>query len=348
MLPRTLYAVVLVMLMPLLVGGGAVPLQEQMNSVTKALQAKRAYVDLNWPVLEADLLGMTEPRTVVFIHATIGVFPRKRGREGTWGHGLEILIEMLRALDVSGLMSRVHRVYVGALGAPEALAGAQRDVLAAFAGRPLWRDKLVMAVSAEDLGYSEFPTLLALQVYARATPESLAGRTLLLYMHTKGVRQNGEFAAQWRDYMLYMLVARAEEGCLPALLERGFASCGALKTPTGQGAIYAGNFWWATAKFLQGRPDVQALPWTHAARYAAENFLLRGVPQAEDRASHYCVHHTHHDMQNCPTLRDMYRALPLTPLRTHGNCYSAALRPRNQSRLDRKSWCHSVALPPVP
>jgi hypothetical protein len=38
--------------------------------------------------------GITDPHVAVFVHALVGVFQKKRGG-GTWGHGLEILLELL-------------------------------------------------------------------------------------------------------------------------------------------------------------------------------------------------------------------------------------------------------------
>lgn len=327
---------------------GAVPLEDQQRVVSAALAVKKAKLEINWRQLETDLgWEGAEPRVAIFIHAVIGVFPKRNGTGGTWGHGGAILLSMLRAIGESGLVDRVHRIYVGALGTPQAITEVQQAILLQFGGQR-WDGKVVMVVSGRDLSLSEFPTLLALQLYAQAISPAHAPRTAILYMHTKGVRRNGAYAGDWRAYMMHMLVVRAADVCLPTLRGGSYSTCGALKTPTGQGQIYAGNFWWATAEYLQQRPSVLQLPWGYASRFAAENFLLKGLSREASRERHYCVHHAHHDMQNCPTPLRLYRDVPLLPLRSHGDCFRPALRPQNQSKADPRSWCHHMALPPVP
>ena len=331
-----------------LVGHVAGTLEEQQRVVTAALASKKAGgVELNWRVLETDLgWEGSEPRVAIFVHAVIGVFHKKNG-SGTWGYGGAILLGMLRAIGESALVDRVHRIYVGAIGTPKAIADVQQAILLQFGGQR-WDGKLVFVVTASDLSLSEFPTLLAMQLYAQAVSSAHAPRTPMLYLHTKGVRRNGAYASDWRTYMMHMLVTRAADVCLPALLSGRFSTCGALKTPTGQGIIYAGNFWWATAEYLQRRPSVLQLQWGYASRYLAENFLLSGVSREASRERHYCVHHAHHDMQNCPTPPRMYRDVPLLPLRSHGDCFRPSLRPQNQTKVNPQSWCHRLALPPVP
>ena len=323
-----------------------------------ALERVLSHTKLNvsWPVLRDDLSGLDsdaarpKPLAVAFIHATIGIFKRRRGKTGTWGHGTEILMEMLQTVQDANALQWFHRIYVGTLGSRDDVTAAQAQVHDRFRG-PEWRDKLAFVVSGESLELHEFPTLMVLQLFSNLLPHGLVNdpstATHLLYLHTKGVRRNGDYSPDWRRYMLYMLLVHYKAICEPAMRERGYSTCGALKTPTSKGVIYAGNFWWAQASHLQSKGDsIRDLAWSSVNRYAAENYLLAGVNASESRARHYCLHHTHHDMQNCPTPPSLYDAASAAmQMRAHGNCYSHALRPQNQTKFDRNSWCHSSALP---
>jgi len=335
-------------------------LDKERRSVELFLRSQRVELNISWDMLRRDLLAVRAHQqpgpqsAVMFIHATIGIFKRKRGKPGTWGHGTEILTEMLQAVQDAKALGWFRRIYIGTLGSDVDTAQARAAILARFSGDQ-WGDKLAFIVSGANLEYSELPTLAVLQVFARLLPQSSSAASLhLLYAHTKGVRKNGDFACDWRQYMMHMLLAHYKGICEPAMRSRGYLSCGALKTPTAQGPIYAGNFWWTTGQYiLQSRRGAFSLTqssmvWSSANRYVAENYLLAGVSAAESRDKHYCLHHTHHDMQNCATPFSLYAsASAALRLRSHGNCYSPALRPRNQSKHDRASWCHATALPVI-
>ena len=57
-------------------------------------------------------------------------------------------------------------------------------------------------------------------------------------------------------------------------------------------------------RFRDKRPVVADLQWTMGNRYAAEEYILKNVPGKQ--LEHYCVHHTHHNMQSCATPRHLY------------------------------------------
>lgn len=305
-----------------------------------------AHLNISWDELRQDVLDLDGPHNVMFIHATIGVFKRKRGKSGTWGHGREILEEMLENVEKSKLLHLFRRVYIGTVGSKDDVGIAIESVLSRFHSND-WRKRLRFVVSGENIELNEFPTLGILQLYANLVSEDDAVSSHLLWTHTKGVRQNGAHASDWRRYMLHMVLQHYLDICKPAMLEEGYLTCGALKTPTSKGPIYAGNFWWSRASFLQSHVDhIRDMAWSNVNRYAAENFLLHGVNASLSRRYHYCIHHTHHDMQNCRTPSEFYTEVSKSlALRAHGDCFSANLRPKNQTKMDPSSWCHHSSLP---
>ena len=157
----------------------------------------------------------------------VGVFKKKRGG-GTWGHGLDILNEMLDLIETSGLIHDVRGVYIGILG-----TSADREEAKVSLKH---RQKVTVVVESAIADYVEFPALNAMQIYANLTDP----RSRLLYLHTKGVRKNGwhaDYPAEWRRYMTYFLVEN-HHVCLSAITSdgqrtsnkvSGYQTCGVLK-----------------------------------------------------------------------------------------------------------------------
>jgi hypothetical protein len=277
------------------------------------------------------------------VHTIVGIFKKKTG--GTWGHGLEILNELLDTIEKSGLLEEVRGVYISLLGT-EADRSEARAAISS-------RKKVFVVVESSKAEYAEFPGLNALQLYANATDPY----SRLLYMHTKGVRKNGfhpDYPVMWRRYMTYFLVEKYH-ACLTALKRKtqdhqslnvytgisGYQTCGVLK----QNSIYQGNFWWSTAGwFSQRRPlisDLDWATWSTGNRYAAEEYILKDVPG--DQSAHYCIHHTHHCMQCCPTHREMYENVSVA-FRATPNCFNPTKMKPNPTK-DPKTFCHSDTFP---
>lgn len=329
--------------------------RERANLQELLLQAK-VDVEVKWETLRPT--GRSGP--VVFLHSVVGVFNSKRFN-GTWGHGKDILLSMLKAVEESPVMGVLTGVYIGMLGSQDDVEKSKKTISTALEPR-LWQGKFHFVVQSEHLEYHEFPTLMAMQFFANLAPAD----THIMYGHTKGVRKNGAYRSHWRAYMLHWLLHHYVDACQLVLRDRGFLTCGVLKTPTPHGQIYAGNFFWVKAAFLQESkaeslkdfPGFLAgespalLAGVSAAdqgrrRYVAENYLLAGVTREESSRRHYCLHHTHHDMQNCGTPWSIYAAASKTfKVGTNGDCYRPALKVRNGVKGNRTSWCHS-ALPTI-
>lgn len=336
------------------------------------------------------------PHSAVFIHVAVGVFTyTRKDRVGQkWGYGKEILFEMLETMyKVPGFVDSLDTIYISLLGAPKDIVDARRSVNARFGSdnrtmaqerMPVksrrkgkmkkinknlhWpkdvSDKIRFVLEGNNKWIWEFPTLSIMQYYASVVhPDSK-----LLYVHTKGVRRNAatdKTITQWRRYMMYWVV---ETGvCDQQALNSGYNTCGVLKRGGPRGN-YGGNFWWTKSKYLsERRPRVQDIDWsvnkTLRERFGAEEYLLKDATPEEHSAKHYCVHHTHQDMNVCQTLPKWYRLDIPTPgeandveqgvmkeprkytMRPHGNCFYPAKLANKEKSKDPKDWCYTGRFP---
>ena len=177
-----------------------------------------------------------EVQNIVFIHAAVGIFQKKIRRNETWGYGREIMEEMLHNIAGTSLAQNIGTVYVTLLGNQPDRVSA-RATLATFnaTGKPLG-GKIKVLATATNLYLAEFPTLFGIQEMVG----SLKPDNNILYLHTKGMRNNGKGRHDWRRYMSYFLVNRSEV-CLEAL-RNNYQTCGVQLTPQ----HYQGNFWWVS------------------------------------------------------------------------------------------------------
>lgn len=124
----------------------------------------------------------------------------------------------------------------------------------------------------------EYPTLQALRTRCIELPNAA-----VLYLHTKGVTRRGkEKMAAWRNYMLHFLVEQFPQ-CLELLQEHDVV--GVDWKPDHR--LFAGNFWWARAAYVQhlGVPQ-------DGSRWFAEKWIGTGEPRVCCRHrsgnNHYC------------------------------------------------------------
>jgi len=243
--------------------------------------------------------------TAVFIHACVGIFKKKRppGTNETWGYGREIMEELLEHVQSSGLLSRPDTsVYVTLLGSIPDRALARRTMQ-----RFNESGNVLVLLQGTNLYVSELPTMKAIQMYS----QRVAGRSRILYFHTKGMRNSGKYASDWRRYAQFFLVTK-HSLCLQAL-ELGHATCGVQLS----GEEYVGNFWWARAEWLARREmNLLLIAWNMNNRFAAEDFLLSPtVLGSNEVQQHYCLLFIHHNLYDCPTPPSLYETLPITPPR---------------------------------
>jgi hypothetical protein len=179
--------------------------------------------------------NQSEPSIYIFLHAAVGIFKKKRYK-GYWGFGREIMEEILVTIQKAGLMDKATGIYVSTLGNTSNVAEATRT-LESFNRSS--GSKIYQIIEGQNLFVAEMPTLYALQMFAISPFLQNPENTLILYVHTKGMRNNGVGSADWRRYLLYFLVER-HELCLRLLLFSGYQTCGTQLN----GEEYAGNMWY--------------------------------------------------------------------------------------------------------
>lgn len=183
-------------------------------------------------------------------------------------------------------------------------------------------------------------------------------RTAILYLHVKGMRNNGDSTsvADWRRYMVYFLANRWEI-CLSLLqpvrninssdtkkrISQAYHTCGVQMNLE----EYAGNMWWSTAEWIQQLKGVHHLQWNMANRYEAEDFLFRQVYRSSNRIYRrsYCLFEIQHNMYDCPTPNSLYtgnNSIPLPLITQNNQCY----RPPNIEKYlkSQTTECYSVRL----
>jgi len=282
--------------------------------------------------------GAVPPPTAVFIHASVGIFKKKKpvGTNETWGYGREIMEEILEHVQSSGLLGLSGtNVYVTLLGTP-----ADRALATGTLRKFNSSGNVHLHLSGTNLYVSELPTIKAIQMYAQRVPP----QTRLLYFHTKGMRNMGKFAVDWRRYGQHFLIDR-HDLCLRAL-GLGYATCGVQLN----GEEYVGNFFWARADWVARRElDLLAIPWHMGNRYVAEDFLLAPtVLGSNDAQQHYCLLFINHNLYDCPTPHSLYADLPISAPKTRdGNLPTTTQNmPAKDAEGKETSLAHAVTCPP--
>lgn len=176
--------------------------------------------------------------------------------DGAWE---EPLYEHVTALEIAALDCAIT---VGVVGSePNRIA-----VLVAMG-------ELVGAVEA-DAGYEQV-TLARLHEDACAHPDDV-----FLYTHTKGAYHPSSLNTQWRRSMTRHCVLDWHR-CVELLRDNDAAGCHWVHTratPEDDYSIFAGNFWWATGRYLATLPS----PALWDDRFEAERWVGRGSPVVAD------------------------------------------------------------------
>lgn len=221
----------------------------------------------------ADVAG-EEVRTAAFVHS----FTRD-GRTG-------ILEEILSAVEESGLLAKLDRLYVVNVGGGIALSGRQDR----------WGGRVRHVAFSRDASRGEAPTLDLVRTFARFHSEAR-----ILYLHTKGASHDRECesVADWRRLMLHFLVERHAEA-LEALEGADVVGCNLLEEPRRH---FSGNFWWANARHLRVLGTVPA-----GDRHEAETWVL-GADGVRARS----LHDSGVDHYREPYPRSAYAPVPAAP-----------------------------------
>lgn len=129
---------------------------------------------------------------------------------------------------------------------------------------------ICMCITGEvDLDYiaRRYPFVNVLNVRSVNDPNIFEGQTLqeihrtalhedayVLYMHNKGATSNSTYVAAWRDCLNYEMITKWRH-CIAALAAYDVVGVSDTHVMRSNKVITSGNFWWATAKYLNTLPD---------------------------------------------------------------------------------------------
>ena len=151
-------------------------------------------------------------------------------------------------------------------------------------------------VGKSNLEEYEFPTLKAMEEHAKREPEAL-----FLYFHSKGVSKHIDrrwLDTKWRKYMMWGCVENWKD-CVDKLMN-GYDVAGVewypdvIPTKTGGRdgdchGFFAGNFFWATGKFINRLPSIDTLDISN--RWNAEAWIgLGDKPKVYELQNMGCQH----------------------------------------------------------
>ena len=171
------------------------------------------------------------------------------------------LIELLDRMKSSGLLDRMDHVCIVNTGKPIDTVSFETKYAPA---------KVVHYT--ENTMEFENITIRLISVFAKLHPEYK-----ILYMHTKGISYGTDHVfykgvKAWNHFMMYCLVDQYKK-CLPILKVYDTVGTNYRPLEHGNGQHYSGNFWWATANYIQHLP-IQYLK----DKYHPEFWLLQNNP----------------------------------------------------------------------
>lgn len=282
-------------------------------------------------VFDTSLRSNNAESSYIFLHAAVGIFKKKRLKNPTanryWGYGREIMESMLSSISNADLGKRIDCVFITLLGNEQDRGLAIKTIqsfnttsmklVASQHGSNL-QGKLFVAMESSDLYVAEFPTMTAIKAFSSRAH----GLSKILYIHTKGMRNAGKYSKDWREYMLYYLVERAEI-CMTAISPQPASSQPLYDTCSVQRNTeeYEGNMFWATTDWIKHRQaDLRKFDWNMNTRFAVEDFLLSVSKEETERvgkgmkavspkilkARTFCLLYINHNLYDCPTPRSLY------------------------------------------
>ncbi len=208
-------------------------------------------------------------------------------------NGIQIFYEQLQSIIDSGLYEKCKNILVCIVGKSFELPLDQYS-------------KLLLLYQDDNPKYYEVKTINYIKYIAeRINPESR-----ILYIHTKGVRKNGDEVCvkSWRKLLEYWTVMN-HDICLQYLLNYDTVGSNVINmAPTNVESKrylyyvnpshffhYSGNFWWSTAKHIQQLPVLLHDPNKHAVstRCRAENWILSKLPNMRGFEIYYNKNYVH-------------------------------------------------------
>jgi len=233
----------------------------------------------------------TDVPVVVMIHTSVSSL----GPGNIHGDSTNnVLIDLLLSCERTGVLQLASNVTLNVVGDASEYARVKHFVYEeSRAGRFANID---IVNKNQDPGTWEFSSINLLLDYAKELHDE-GKNAHLLYLHTKGLRMDGDYIAKWhwRKYLEYWMLERQQDARL--MLKLGYDTVGvnAINPPgglvpereytrvnPGHNWHYSGNFWWSTAAHFS-KHDHLALhtgrPIDLVERLLAENIILSRVPE---------------------------------------------------------------------
>ena len=238
---------------------------------------------------------------IVMIH-TAGSSDPSRVRES---NALDVLADLLIACERTGVLELASNMTLNVVGNAREYHRVRQFVYHEFAeGR--FADVHVVNMN-QDVGTWEFSSINLLLDYAKEF-NSRDVNAHFLYIHTKGLRKDGDFISKWhwRKYLEYWVLDRQREARL--LLDLGYDAVGVNVINPAGGVTperaytrvnprhnwhYSGNFWWSTAAHLSKLDQLDLHPGREidlVERLLAENLVLSPVPEMCAGVMHQASH----------------------------------------------------------
>jgi hypothetical protein len=178
---------------------------------------------------------------------------------------MSIVHEQMADLKRYGLLDACNDFYIGLNG---------DDADQARVSEAASPKAMIFQNAKETWGSGEVQTLRELREFSMAFPDHR-----LCYFHVKGLsypptHPGYQSAMEWRHRMQNVVIRRWRE-CL-MYMDRGVESVGQWWNVAPNGSYWAGNFWWATAEFINTLPPIITEGQHSHGRYEAELWIGAG------------------------------------------------------------------------
>jgi hypothetical protein len=208
-------------------------------------------------------------------------------------NGIQIFYEQLNSIVESGLYDKCKNILVCIVGKKFEIPSDKYS-------------KLLLLYQDDNPKYYEVKTIN----YIKYIAERVNPNARILYVHTKGVRKNGDEVCvrSWRKLLEHWIVTN-HDICLQYLINYDSVGSNVINMSPSTGPEnqylfyvnpnhffhYSGNFWWTTAKHVSKLPLLLHNPNKHAVstRCRAENWILSGLPHMRGFEIYYNKSYVH-------------------------------------------------------
>lgn len=209
-------------------------------------------------------------------------------------NGIQIFNDQLNSIIDSGLYDKCKNILV-------CIVGKKFDL-------PIDKyNKIILLYQDDNPKYYEVKTIN----YIKYICHKLNDNSRILYVHTKGVRKNGDEVCvrSWRKLLEYYTIINHDIAL--QYLKKNYDTVGSNvinMTPSKQSSQqylyyvnrnhffhYSGNFWWTTAKHIRRLPMLEHDPHKDAisTRCRAENWILSQLPHMRGFEMYYNKNYVH-------------------------------------------------------